>query len=63
MDVVPIFDEYLQTVIYLEETKVYVINMQACNTKNFGLFDTFNDPGDQLTRLQSILESARTQNE
>jgi hypothetical protein len=32
METIPYYDPYVGTVDYLDGTKIYVINMQACNT-------------------------------
>jgi hypothetical protein len=59
LDLIPYYDDFLQTVSYLTNTKLYVVNMQACNAENFALFKTFNDPGSMLKRLSNILHQAR----
>ena len=63
MSVIPYYDEFQQTVSYLPDTNLFVLNLQACNTANYALFNTFNDPGNQLSDLQTALEDARTNSE
>lgn len=44
----------------LTGTILGIVNMQACNSANFALFSTFNDPGDQLTNMETTLSTLRS---
>jgi len=43
----------------LENTRFFALNTLACDSTNAALYNTMNDPGDQLLELEKFLFSSR----